>query len=56
LPFSKYIQEINCQKINAEINNKIINHYQKLLINKKSIKISKSHSIKMHEKCKKYIG
>jgi hypothetical protein len=38
LPISEYFQENNRQKINSEINNKIINQYQKLLKNKKSIK------------------
>jgi hypothetical protein len=38
LPSSEYFQEINCHKINYEINNKMINQYKNLLINKELIK------------------
>jgi hypothetical protein len=56
LPISEYFQEINCKKSIKKSIIKIINQYKKLLIDKKSLKISKSHSMKMHKNHKKYIG
>jgi hypothetical protein len=42
LPISEYFQKKLIAKINSKINNKIINQYQKLLINKMNKKSQKA--------------